>query len=90
MIGCGAWGTTVANVLAENGHQVMLWCHHHEIADVINKTRINLPVLPDILVHERVQASDSLELVVSGSDGIVVYLHHIVYHGRPGAAGRWR
>ena len=39
IIGAGAWGTVVANILAENGHQVLLWCYKDHIADGIERRR---------------------------------------------------
>ena len=35
VIGAGAWGTTIANILADNGVEVLLWCYKQELADVI-------------------------------------------------------
>ncbi len=45
VIGAGAWGTVVANVLAENGHQVRLWCYADTIANTIahHRTHHRLP-----------------------------------------------
>ena len=32
VLGDGAWGTALASLLADNGHQVILWCNDHEVA----------------------------------------------------------
>ena len=49
VLGCGAWGTTLAKVLAENGHAVSLWCHDAEISAQIREQRENQNLLPGIL-----------------------------------------
>ena len=35
-IGAGSWGTALAIVLADNGHEVRLWGHKPEQIDEIN------------------------------------------------------
>ena len=32
VIGAGAWGTVIANIMADNGHDVTLWCYKNDIA----------------------------------------------------------
>ena len=36
IIGCGAWGITIAELLASNQHDVLVWCHSEDIAQTIN------------------------------------------------------
>ena len=45
VIGAGAWGTVIANMFAENGHDVRLWCYKESIAHQIahNKRHHRLP-----------------------------------------------
>jgi glycerol-3-phosphate dehydrogenase (NAD(P)+) len=45
VIGAGSFGTTLAQLLAWNGHAVQLWTHSQEIAGKINHERAN-PRLP--------------------------------------------
>lgn len=35
VVGAGAWGTTIAKCLAENGHDVSLWCYSEPLKDEI-------------------------------------------------------
>jgi glycerol-3-phosphate dehydrogenase (NAD(P)+) len=53
VLGEGAWGTAIATVLANNGHQVHLWCHDASIADSIKKHRTTR-FAPDIILHESI------------------------------------
>ncbi len=55
VIGCGAWGTTLAKILAENGHQVSLWCHDKKIAEAIQKKKENTFLLPGIKLPQNIQ-----------------------------------
>jgi glycerol-3-phosphate dehydrogenase (NAD(P)+) len=49
VIGGGSWGTTIAHLLAENGHETLLWLRRKDICDAINESHENprhLPGLP--------------------------------------------
>ncbi len=37
IIGCGAWGITIAELLAANQHEVLVWCHSEDISQTINE-----------------------------------------------------
>ena len=41
VIGAGAWGTTLAILLAENKHQVALWSYEKELVPAMNERREN-------------------------------------------------
>jgi glycerol-3-phosphate dehydrogenase (NAD(P)+) len=47
VVGAGAWGTTLAKVIA-SGEPVTLLCRSPEVADEIARTRRNQRRLPDI------------------------------------------
>ena len=55
VIGAGSWGTALALVLAEAGHEVVLWARTPEVARAINEEHRNpLPLgLPPALGHPR-------------------------------------
>lgn len=61
VIGSGAWGSTLAKILAENDHEVLLWAHDPAIADAINQDRENKQLLPGVLLPDRVRATTSFE-----------------------------
>ena len=50
VVGAGAWGTALANVLAANGHSVALWAREPDFVDAINTGRENRRFLPGICV----------------------------------------
>ena len=61
VIGAGAWGTTIAILLAEKGHDVVLWAREPERATLMEETRENERYLSSF------RFPDSLHIV---SDGI--------------------
>ena len=71
MIGAGSWGTALALVLADNGHDVVLWSHEAEHiammrADGENKLFLPGVPLPDCLVY-----TDDIVSAVGGCDFVV-------------------
>lgn len=70
VLGEGAWGTAIACLLAHNGHQVRLWCHHAELVDIINNTHTNERFLPGIKLDKKIRATTSLQEVIEGAEWI--------------------
>lgn len=68
----GSWGTAIASVLADNGHDVIIWTRRAEQADEINREHTNAKYLPGIRLSERIRATTSLEEAVSGTDAVVL------------------
>ena len=70
VLGAGTWGTALASLLVENGHDVVLWSALPEEIDLLEKTRLhkNLPgrVLPAELKYDKniSTAVDGAELVL--------------------------
>ena len=73
VIGAGAWGTALANVLATNGHDVALWAREPDVVDTVNRTRENRRFLPGACVGERVRATGAMREALGGAE-IVVYV----------------
>lgn len=51
VLGSGGWGTALALLLLENGHQVTLWSYRQEESDNLRERREN-PVLPGVVLPE--------------------------------------
>ena len=49
VLGAGAWGTAIANLLAENcNKKIFLWAYEKKVSDSINNKQINTSFLPKI------------------------------------------
>jgi glycerol-3-phosphate dehydrogenase (NAD(P)+) len=74
VIGAGAWGTAVAKVIAENGHDVTLWSYETEVADSINKDHENQRYLPEIILPGNLDATTNLAESAAGKDFLILAL----------------
>ncbi|MGN7386637.1 NAD(P)H-dependent glycerol-3-phosphate dehydrogenase [Sporosarcina sp. SAFN-015] len=72
VIGAGSWGTAIAFVLAENGHDCLLWTRRAEQAAEINDQHTNASYLPGITLPANLKAISDLEAAVNHSDMIVI------------------
>jgi glycerol-3-phosphate dehydrogenase (NAD(P)+) len=60
VIGAGAWGTALAQALAGDGSEVLLWAREPELVAGINATRVNSLYLPGARLAESVRATSDL------------------------------
>lgn len=81
VLGGGSFGTTLANILAENGHRVWLWLRDELRAAEINETRVNQRYMPDYPLHENLTATTDLVEAVTGSELVLVSLPSSAFVG---------
>jgi glycerol-3-phosphate dehydrogenase (NAD(P)+) len=67
VIGAGAWGTALANVLASNGHSVALWAREPDVVDSVTSTRENRRFLPGVCLVDRVKATGDMSDALDGA-----------------------
>lgn len=72
VIGAGSWGTALAMVLADNGHEVRLWGHKEAQIEEINSQRTNHKYLPDIELPQGITGFNSLDSALKGLDIIIL------------------
>lgn len=72
VLGAGSWGTALAIVLAENGHNTLLWTHRADQAAEINDEHTNKKYLPNTELPANLVATSSLEDVARHAKTIVV------------------
>lgn len=72
IIGAGAWGTAVGNLLAQNGHDVELWSFERDVAEEINSSHRNSRYLPDVVVETSLRAAGDLSAVAAGKEALVL------------------
>ena len=59
VLGSGAWGTALANLLCENGHTVTLWARSEKNAREMSQTRVN-PRLEAVQLHQNLLISSEI------------------------------
>ncbi|WP_117169350.1 NAD(P)H-dependent glycerol-3-phosphate dehydrogenase [Paraliobacillus sediminis] len=74
VLGAGSWGTALALVLQENGHDVRLWTHKQDHADDINKTHRNVAYLPEIEIPDDLFVTSHLDKALKDVTTIVFVL----------------
>jgi glycerol-3-phosphate dehydrogenase (NAD(P)+) len=72
VIGAGSWGTALAMVLADNGHEVRLWGHNKEHIKEINETHENKKYLPGISLPHGIIGFDDLKEALAGVTLVVL------------------
>ncbi|GGE86882.1 NAD(P)H-dependent glycerol-3-phosphate dehydrogenase [Sphingomonas prati] len=71
ILGAGAWGTALAQVIAQNGEPVLLWAFEPEVVATMNETRRNPVYLPDRPLSDAIRATGDLA-ALGGCDLVLV------------------
>lgn len=72
VVGAGAWGTTLAKLLAEKGHAVTLWAWERDLAVTMAKERENSLYLPGVELPEALEITNSLAETAHGCSAILL------------------
>jgi glycerol-3-phosphate dehydrogenase (NAD(P)+) len=72
VVGAGAWGTALADLLARNGHAVTLWAHEPDVADAVTTRHENPRFLAGVRLATSVKATTSLAESLEGA-GLVCF-----------------
>ncbi|MDD3292471.1 MAG: NAD(P)-dependent glycerol-3-phosphate dehydrogenase [Candidatus Pacebacteria bacterium] len=71
ILGDGAWGTTLAILLAENGHNVFIWSAFPEHLEELDKKRENKKYLSGIKIPQSINFEKDLSIAIEKSDWII-------------------
>lgn len=71
VLGPGSWGTALAKVLAENGHDVRIWGNNPAQIDEINTYHTNRHYLPDLKIPESILGCKDLKEAINEADAIL-------------------
>lgn len=72
VLGMGSWGSALAQVLADNGHQVTIWGNHQASVTEWNDTHTNQHYLPGVKFSSTIQATTDLKTAILHSQMLVV------------------
>ena len=71
VLGGGAWGTTLADLLARKGADVRLWAREPDVVQSINREHVNTVFLPGAPLGPSLTATDDPAEAVRGADLVV-------------------
>jgi glycerol-3-phosphate dehydrogenase (NAD(P)+) len=72
VVGAGAWGTALADLLARNGHDVRLWAYEPDVVESIDKKRENVRFLRGHLLSPSVEAVGDIARAVDGAELVML------------------
>ena len=71
LLGCGTWGSTLAQVLGRNGHSVTAWHYKKDVVDDMIRSRMH-PNISDFEFHSNIIFKKEIQTCIEGSNCIVV------------------
>ena len=88
VVGAGAWGTALADLLAQNGHDVTIWAHEPDVVRAINERHENPIFLSGFKLAPSLTASqDHRETLADAEFAIYAtpsqHLRRVAHEGRP-------
>ena len=72
VIGAGAWGTALADLLARNGHDVRIWAYEWDVVETINRSHQNRRFLSGHQLAESLVAFNQIEEALEGAELITL------------------
>ena len=72
VIGAGAWGTTLSQVLADAGNEVLLWARNEDVVTEINSKQSNEKYLSGIQLPKSIHATSDIKSAFDFSDVYVL------------------
>ncbi|UWD35427.1 glycerol-3-phosphate dehydrogenase [Mycoplasma cottewii] len=72
IIGCDDYATSLANVLADNHHKVIIYTNDEDIADQINYEHKNSKFLNDLKINQNIKATDCIVASLENCEVLVL------------------
>lgn len=79
VIGAGSYGTSLAILLARNGHDTILWGHNPTQMAILQDERQNKQFLPDIPFPQQLYIESDLQVAVAASSILLVVVPSHVF-----------
>ena len=72
VLGSGAWGTTLAQVLTDAGHDVLIWGRNSEVVEEINTKKTNHSFLGSAILPDSIRATTNVDEAFDFGEAIVL------------------
>ncbi|HKC82156.1 MAG TPA: NAD(P)H-dependent glycerol-3-phosphate dehydrogenase [Gemmatimonadaceae bacterium] len=72
VVGAGAWGTALADLLTRNGHDVLLWAYEPDVVESVNKKHENVRFLGGNSLAPALKATGDINRAVEGAELITL------------------
>ncbi len=72
VLGAGAWGTTMAMVLSDAGHEVLLWGRNPEVVSEVNTSHRNTKFIPGVELPHGLRATTDINEAFGFGSAIVL------------------
>jgi glycerol-3-phosphate dehydrogenase (NAD(P)+) len=72
VLGAGSWGTTMAQVLADAGNDVLVWGRNDNVVVEINSSHTNIKYIPGIVLPSQLRATSNIREAMSHSSTYVL------------------
>lgn len=74
VLGAGSWGSVLANLLVDNGHDVELWSRDQDQVDRLNKDHVNPAYMKNFTYSSKLHATTDMKAAVKGADVILIVI----------------
>lgn len=90
VVGAGAWGTALADLLASNGHETTIWAYERDVVESINTAHTNR-FLQSASLDPSLRATSDLPGALGGAELVLFatpshHLRRIAHEGAPSIA----
>ena len=72
VLGAGAWGTTLAQVLIDAGQDVLIWGRNEAVVDEINSLHTNKKFLPGVNLPTEIKATTDIDAAFDFGSSLVL------------------
>ena len=72
VIGAGSWGSALAVLLANNGHEVTLWTHDPHEIEMLSTKREQVEKLPGVKLSDNIMIEADLKTALTDEDVVVM------------------
>ena len=72
VLGAGSWGTALAILLHDNGHDVTVWSIDPKEVEMLSEKREHVSKLPGVHISEEIMITNEMEEAIKGKDFLVL------------------